>query len=351
LAASDWIRITRRPGWNGESWIVWPVLFAILAKTAATWWGAGIVSALALAMLLLGAAFVVPVAATLTWPLTLALGLAAAVLRLTRMGLRHLPRRWLVPAAVALVGLPAGLLTMRMTQAKPASPPTILHTHEERGQPDACAVVGYSTAGGASLRGSMEQRGLRGIRSFLDRDCARCRDATGAIAGSGETMGWLRDAFCAAPASFGADGQVIFLGGANDDFFWGMTTLARLFVVSQQGIEPWRAGQEPVAAASLARIDQQTAAIDGLVRCVRERRARFLFLHDFLVTDMAAGREPDRETMLARRRAAVEAAGGTFVDLFDNFAAEAGVSWFNDYVHPSLIAHERFADLACPRSP
>ena len=51
--------------------------------------------------------------------------------------------------------------------------------------------------------------------------------------------------------------------------------------------------------------------------------------------------------MLAARRAAVEAAGGTFVDLFEVFGPEAGVSWFNDYVHPSLLGHERIAELAC----
>ena len=185
------------------------------------------------------------------------------------------------------------------------------------------------------------------MRSFLDLDCARCRDATGALAGSGETLAWMPDAYCASPASFGADGQVAFFGGANDDFLWGVTTLARLFIVSQQGIESWRSSQAPAAAASLARIDEQVAAVDVLMRCIHDRKAEFLFLHDFLVTDLPAGREPDRATMLARRRAAVEAAGGRFVDLLDIFRTEAGVSWFNDYVHPSLIAHERIADLAC----
>jgi hypothetical protein len=83
------------------------------------------------------------------------------------------------------------------------------------------------------------------------------------------------------------------------------------------------------------------------MRCAQERQAGFLFLHDFLVTDMVTGREADRATMLARRRAAVEDSGGRFVDLLDVFATEAGVSWFNDYVHPSAIAHERIAELAC----
>ena len=55
--------------------------------------------------------------------------------------------------------------------------------------------------------------------------------------------------------------------------------------------------------------------------------------------------------MLGARRAAVEAAGGTFLDLWEIFGPEAGVSWFNDYVHPSLLGHERIAELACRELP
>ena len=190
-----------------------------------------------------------------------------------------------------------------------------------------------------------------GILAFLDEDCGRCRDKTGAFGGGGETLGWARDAYCTSPPSFGAGGQVVFLGGANDDFQWGVLSMARLFIVAEQGIEPWRRTQAPAAAASLARIDAQASALDGLVQCARSRDARFLFLHDFLVTDLVGGRGPDRAAMLARRRAVVEAAGGTFVDLLDVFNAEAGIAWFNDYVHPSLFAHERIADLACRRFP
>ncbi len=347
LAGPDWVTVTRQPGWLGEEWTIWPVLLAIVAKMAAIWWGLGLASAVALAAVLLGGAFITPVAATLTWPLTVALGLAAAALRLLLIGLRSLRPRWRAPVALVLVALVAGAVALRLTGAEPRLPPMILHTHVENDRPDVCAVIGYSSAGGASLRGSDQQRGLRGMRSFLDLDCARCRDATGALAGSGETLGWMPEAYCASPASFGADGQVVFFGGANDDFLWGVTTVARLFIVSQQGIESWRSSQAPAAAASLAHIDEQVAAIDVLMRCIQARRAGFLFLHDFLVTDLPAGRESDRATMLARRRAAVEAAGGRFVDLLDIFRTEAGVSWFNDYVHPSLIAHERIAALAC----
>ena len=149
-----------------------------------------------------------------------------------------------------------------------------------------------------------------------------------------------------APA-FGEHGLVTFLGGTNDDLFTGMLSIARLFVVSGQGSEPWRHNAIAAAAASRRRLDVQTSAIASLGRCIQSREARFLFLNDFLATDLHGGRDVDRAAMMAARRAAVEAAGGTFVDLFEVFGPEAGVSWFNDYVHPSLLGHERIAELAC----
>jgi len=124
-------------------------------------------------------------------------------------------------------------------------------------------------------------------------------------------------------------------------------SLPRLFVAAQQGSAAWRGNEEPAAAASLARIAAQERALDGLMDCVRARRSRFLFLHDFLITDLVAGRAPARRAMLERRRTTVEDAGGTFIDLSQQFAAEAGVSWFNDYVHLSRVAHARVADLVC----
>src|SRR5262245_6482513 len=190
-------------------------------------------------------------------------------------------------------------------------------------------------------KGRSASRGLGGgnIRRMLDEDCPRCRGKTAALFASGETLPWLRDAYCASATSFGEDGQVTFLGGANDDFMSALSSprgalaMARAFI--QPGLEPWRHGYEAAAAASLTRIDDQVAALEGLMRCIASRRARFLFLHDFMASDMIAGRQPDRTAMLTRRRAAVESAGGTFVDLLEQFTAEAGISWFNDPVHPS----------------
>ncbi|MDX2167114.1 MAG: hypothetical protein SF182_08630 [Deltaproteobacteria bacterium] len=340
LAGPDWVTIQRQPAWRTERWYVWPVLAAVGLKVAATWWGLGAASALASSGVLALAALWWPVPAMLTWPIVCIAGLLAAFLRAALWLLARLPRRWRVPAAG--LGL-AGLAALALSRATaPHEFPPILHAHEDRGQPDACAIIGYSTAGGASLR-----RNFGGLRNLLDDGCARCRDTTASLAAGGEIMDWARDAYCSSPPSFGANGQVIFWGAANDDFLWGVLSVARLFVIGQQTIDLWQRNQPTAIHASYAYLDDQVAAIRGAVQCATDRHARFLYLHDFLVTDLVGGRDPERAAMLARRRAAVEAAGGTFVDLSARFGDEVGIAWFNDYLHPSYIAHQRVAELVC----
>jgi hypothetical protein len=338
LAGPDWITLDRRPAWEGKRWIVRQLVAAVVAKVAITWWGAGLASAAALSGMLAAVAFVFPVQATLTWPITFAIGILAALVRVVTLVLRRLSARWRV---AVVLGVIAVVGTFAMQPSEPRSFPPVIRRDESRRAP-ACAVVGYSTAGGAGLRG-----GHGGVSEFLDENCERCREATGSLSAGGEVLSWARDAYCASESSFGANGRVVFFGAANDDFLWGLTSFARLFIVGEQGAEPWRRNQGPAAAASRASIDRQVSALEGLMQCARSRHAEFLFLHDFLVTDLVAGRDADRAAMLARRRAAVEAAGGKFVDLLDVFGAEAGIAWFNDYVHPSAVGHERIAEVAC----
>lgn len=344
LAGPTWARLGRTPPWRTERWTLAPVLVAIAVKVAGLWWGLGLPAAVATSAVLVIAAIWWPVPAMLTWPLLFVVALAAVLLRVATLALRSLPR-WLgVPAVVTAVALLATALTLGLNQ--PHSFPPIQHAHEDRGQPDACAIIGYSTAGGASLR-----RHADGLRRFLDARCAACRDSTASLTAGGEVMDWARDAYCTSPTSFGSNGRVIFWGAANDDFLWGVMSVARLFIVGQQTIDQWQRNQPAAVAASAAYIDAQAAAIRDTVRCATERGSRFLYLHDVLVTDFLAGREPERAAMLERRRAAVEAAGGTFIDLRQRFADEAGVTWFNDYLHPSEIIHERVADLVCRELP
>jgi hypothetical protein len=340
LAGVDWLTMARSPEWVSERWFVWPVLGAIAVRVAATWWGVGLAFTVGASALLALASLAAPIQATLTWPVVLAIGLVASAARAAWLLLGQLPTAGRLPAAAAALILIGGAVAYRAAQ--PDEPPPIMRLRPDGGQPEPCALIGYSTAQGASLR-----RGLGGIRYFLDRDCAACRDRTGALAAGGETLAWLRRAFGLTPSGFGSGGTVIFLGGANDDFFSGMFSLARLFVIGEQGIEPWRHSQAPAAAASRARLDTQADDLGGVIAQARARQAQFVFLHDFLISDLVGGRDPDRAAMLARRREVVNAAGGRFVDLLDRFGAEAGVAWFNDYVHPSAIGHARIGELAC----
>lgn len=343
LAGPDWLLVGRRPGWVEERRIVWPVLAAVGLKVSAMCWGAGLVSAAATSALLGVASVGWPTPAILTWPLLLIVGIAAAALRALAMALRRLSPRWRLAAGLAALALAAGVV--RFIGARPGftGPNWRIHPPE---QADVCAVIGYSTVEDQGLRG---ERG--GIRWLLDAACDRCRDRTASLALGGGTLAWAGNAYCSSDPAFGANGHVVFLGGTNDDFLTGVVSLARLFVIGRQGIEPWRRSQAAAASASLRRIDAQTAALTTLVDCARARGADVLFLQDFIVSDMVAGRPAERTAMVKARRDSVEAAGGTFVDLLALFGADAGVSWFNDYIHLSTVAHERVAEHACRQIP
>ena len=338
LAGPEWLTLAREPGWIVDGQVVWPVLAAIALKLALFWWALGLASTIAVSATLGVAAIFLPMPAMLMWPVMTLVGIAAAVVRIALLAWRHVPRRGRIPATGAALALIGAAIATHVHQ--PAEAARVAYSDRSSG--GTCAVIGYSTVKGEGLR---QQRG--GIRDLLNERCPPCERRTAGIFAGGETLAWARDTFCGSPAWFGADGQVIFLGSVNDDYFWGHLSLPRLIIAAQQGSQSWRRSEGPAAAASLARIDAQATALRALMECARIRRSRFLFLHDFLVTDLAAGRTRERAAMLAHRRAVVEAAGGTFVDLSQVFGAEAGVTWFNDYVHLSRIGHGRVAELAC----
>jgi hypothetical protein len=79
--------------------------------------------------------------------------------------------------------------------------------------------------------------------------------------------------------------------------------------------------------------------------CIDHRR--FVYLQDMMVQDLTTARSPARQRLLAARRALVEGAGADFVDARTAFAAEAGVAWFNDFIHLSEIGHRRVAAYLC----
>ncbi len=339
IAGPEWITVRRQPDWIGERRIVWPVLGIVVVKMALLWWSLGIASAVASSAVLGIASLHFPVPAILTSSLLLVVAAIATIFRLGAIAFRRLPPGWRLPAAMAAT---VSVLCLVWYAARDSSPVEPSWKGQGPGQPEACAVVGYSTVEDQGLRGD-----TGGIRTLLNEGCERCRDKTASLSFGGATLGWAQDAYCRSVPSFGANGRVTFLGGANDDLLSGVAAWARMFVVGRQGVDAWRRNAVSATAASLARIDAQTSAVKSLVHCARSRGAQFLFLHDFVVTDLVKGREPERAEMLAQRRAAVRAAGGEFVDLLDTFHADVGVSWFNDYVHLSRVAHQRVADLAC----
>ena len=340
IAGPEWMTETRRPSWVGTHGFVGPIVAAVVVKSAAMWWSLGAIAAAATAAVMgLGSVWMAA-AAVLTWPLMLIVALIASVLRLVVAGLRRVPRRMRPVAVAAVVAAVAAMVALSWPHETISAPISFAPTH--RGG-EACAVVGYSTVKGEGLRGE-----LGGLRQVLDVNCPPCRDDTAGMYAGGETVTWAREAYCSSRMSFGADGALIFLGGVNDDFFnAGTLSVPRLVVAAQQGSEAWHHNVQAAASGSLGHIEAQRAALVELMHCAHARGARFLFLHDFLVSDLNSGRGPERSEMLRRRREVVVDGSGTFVDMLQTFAAEAGVSWFNDYVHLSVPAHERVASFAC----
>jgi hypothetical protein len=102
------------------------------------------------------------------------------------------------------------------------------------------------------------------------------------------------------------------------------------------------------AASATRSADEQEAALKAATRCAHDRGARFVFVHDLFIEDLAFGRSSVRQALLERRRNAVAPDGRerVFIDAHEAFP-EMGVSWFNDMRHPSLIGHRKIAERVC----
>jgi hypothetical protein len=214
-----------------------------------------------------------------------------------------------------------------------------------------CLVMGYSAARGSAL-GAPDREVLS---AQLGANCGPCMGRASVDAQSGQTLSWVREQACQLPKEAPLR-EVIFFGGANDDLLWGsnhgaISRAISLFSILLAPVEArsWMARANRAMAASRTRLDRQSDAIRGAAACLRERGSRFWFAHDFLAWDLETGRSNDRAAMAQGRRAAVEQAGGTFVDLYAEFKATASVSWFSDFIHPSQIGHRRIAELICTR--
>src|SRR5207244_2490526 len=69
------------------------------------------------------------------------------------------------------------------------------------------------------------------------------------------------------------------------------------------------------ASRQLARTESLAHDISTVMDCVRAHHIRFFYFHDFLAMDLDGRQSADRQGLLSARRKAVEAHGGTFVDL------------------------------------
>jgi hypothetical protein len=214
-----------------------------------------------------------------------------------------------------------------------------------------CLVLGYSAARGDGLRTPP----MESLSAVIARECAICQGRTRTLAQGGEKMSWVREQLCNQPDNVRPT-EIIFFGGGNDDFFWGSRTgliadsISLLnFAVERPSPAQWSKLFDQASEKSLRRMTEQSTAVGETIRCARAHGSRFWLVHDFMAWDLETGRSGARSTMASARRVAAEQSGAEFLDLYDLFGREAGVSWFNDFIHPSAIGHRHIARSLCER--
>jgi len=345
--------VVERPG------LVWPVrekaIPPLLALTAlllaAQLLAFGLRLSAFLALLCAAAWPFAPELAAFAWIL---IGLQAEVVLLWQAGRRiargkGLPRAAIeVSAAVALVL--AGLATSDSSFLHPRAP-----TASPTGGRSDCLVIGYSTAGNATLPDAS-----LGIDNYLDRSCSACAGRTGTLSESGQAFGWVAFNVCSGRLPKETT-RLLFVGGDNDDLLQSQgrfrAVLMQLVLTVHFAMAPsarfedwvdhWDGLFERMGGAHLRGGAARAGDVRTALACARANHQAFFFFHDFFVTDLDRGRGPNRQRLLEQRRAAVEAAGGTFVDLLDAFGAGAGIAWFNDFIHPSAVGHQQIGKLIC----
>jgi len=209
--------------------------------------------------------------------------------------------------------------------------------------------MGYSAAESVSLPDP-----AFGAAAYLANVCPASLHQTATWTHIGATFSWLADGLCSDKAPPEAR-KVVFFGGANDDMS-GPKPLMMLIThhasmvwlrLAPPGSSLGAAAFEASGRRQLANADLQAEDLSRAQACLQARGAKLLYFNDFLVTDMQAGRGEARAELLQVRRRAVENGGGVFVDLWEAFADQAGVAWFNDFIHPSAVGHQQIGRLMC----
>lgn len=336
-------------GWASTMRIHWRLVLIELVRFALLAFAIGPGPTAVASATLLAAGQLSRPAAILCWFATLPIAVAAAVGRLIS---RYVPRRpalaWTGAALVLAVELCAIIAAIALLDVG-----TFGNTRITRAGDDGCAIVGYSTVRGDSLR-----EGSAGVIERLNEECAKCRNRTSRFSREAQTLRWIREVVCSPSFPAPAGGEVVFLGGGNDDLFYRPARLAQRvgdfvgtirYAVQPIAAADWEAVFGQANQRVVGTLDEQAADIAAIAQCANHGDRRLRFVHDFLIWDLDHGRSPARQQAFERRRAAVLAAGGDFVDLLDEFGATAGVSWFNDFIHPSALAQEMIADRLCAR--
>jgi hypothetical protein len=337
------------PGWRLIREMQWPFVAVICVRVAlfAFALGAG-PTALASSVLFAFGQFR-HAAAIVAWGITLPLALSAAVVRLVV---------WLLPNRSVWAAASGGAVFLLQIAGMAAAVAyldigTFGNERMTRDGDSGCSIVGYSTVRGDTLRD-----GVGSVVERLDDACAPCRGRTSRFSREAQTLRWIRQLVCSPSFPTPAGGEIVFLGGGNDDLFYHPTGLLRRVIVfagmlryASQPVATtdWESLFNQSAQSTVTTFDDQAADIDAIARCAAAGHRRFRFLHDFLVWDLERGRTPLREQAMERRRSAVWSAGGDFINLLDEFGQTAGVSWFNDFIHPSAVGHRMIADLLCTR--
>ncbi|MEO8604267.1 MAG: hypothetical protein ABI629_16950 [bacterium] len=351
LAGPSWTSVDVSAAWRTQPSVRAGALLTVagvaLLRFATTATVVGAAAAMGLAALTLGLAAVSPSAGLTAFALLLLIGCAAAGARLLRGadGVRSVRRLGL---GYLLILLPVGLAAL------PFVPASWL-AREPAAAPARCLLLGYSSVRGDSLRQD-QSRGDWAARGGMWEALQRSRACAGSLARQARAAGrfsWVRDAVCDAAPSVLPGGKAIFFGGSNDDFLWArlragrvaqMVRLAR-YAYARPSVAQWQQLAAAAEVDSLAALPEQERALREAVGCLHAQEARFDYFHDFVAWDLAAPRSDARQQMLTARAAAVRAAGGRFVDVYAELAPEVGVWWFNDYIHPSAIAHRRLGEV------
>lgn len=356
VAGPSWLTVDRvDTGYRAERRLNTGTLvpLSILAAVSVVGLGAMSVGVLGtVSASLLAVSFLVPFAA---WAGFLVVLLFVVFTTMLRMAVRIVPfrRRWM-RTSIGTMGAGIGLLILALVLRRTVGS-TFSERHWTEGEHDAgarCRLVGYSPIDNAQLRAGA------GISEMLAK-CPACAGGLDVSARHGGRLDWTREQVCS-PELAGGTKAIVAMGGNNDDMLWAQGAMdyakhagAMLrfgMAAYDRTVRPDYLARtiETFAESAMKSGEDQTAALRAAAQCADDRGARFVFVHDFFIEDLAHGRSATRQALLERRRDAVAPDGRRrfFIDALEDFS-DMGISWFNDMRHPSLIGHRKLAERVC----